>query len=335
MKRRIASLLLALVFITAIFPVKAEAALSEKVPGFTEENLKITKGDKFMLYIVNRPENVKITWSSSDKAIASVSSKGLITARKAGNTVIKATIRSNMESFDIKCNVTVRANKGDVVQKVNFYRTLVNDTVINDGKEMCIYSLNIPKLKIAGNSKATKKLNKIFSKIKKDEIKMAKTMDSSPDPEDTVALPFYRYYESLFPYHNGNLLSFIGTTYLNTGGIHPSSTICCKVFDLSSGRQVLLRDIFTDEYETVEHISLLIRKKIKAMDDTSFFWTGIEEILTDAIDDTRWYIDGDKMVLIFSPYVLTNGGVGEQIFEIDIEELKNYMNEYGKALLIQ
>jgi len=47
-----------------------------------------------------------VTWSSSDKAVATVSKKGLVTAKKAG----KATVTAKVGSKKLKCTVVVKAS---------------------------------------------------------------------------------------------------------------------------------------------------------------------------------------------------------------------------------
>lgn len=47
-------------------------------------------GDKYRLSLKNIPKNGKVTWSSTSKTKASVSKKGVVTAKKRGKATIKA-----------------------------------------------------------------------------------------------------------------------------------------------------------------------------------------------------------------------------------------------------
>lgn len=70
----------------------------------------------------------KVKWSSSNKKIAKVNSKGKVTAKKAG----KCTITAKTGSKKLKCKVTVK--KRVAVKKITISKTTLNLTVGNTAK---------------------------------------------------------------------------------------------------------------------------------------------------------------------------------------------------------
>lgn len=94
----------AMVLTTAVVPASA----AEK-PALNKTKLTMTVGDTATLKVKNAAKNEKITWASKKKTVAAVSSKGKVTAKKAGKTVVSATLKKTGKT--LKCNVTVKASE--------------------------------------------------------------------------------------------------------------------------------------------------------------------------------------------------------------------------------
>lgn len=83
--------------------------------------LKITKGNSKTIAVQKVPTKTKKSFVSLDKKIASVSSKGVVKAKKAGKTTIKITLIYNKKKVVKKCKIVVKnsttstvTNKPDV-----------------------------------------------------------------------------------------------------------------------------------------------------------------------------------------------------------------------------
>lgn len=94
----------AMVLTTAVVPASA----AEK-PALNKTKLTMTVGDTATLKVKNAAKKEKITWASKKKTVAAVSSKGKVTAKKAGKTVVSATLKKTGKT--LKCNVTVKASE--------------------------------------------------------------------------------------------------------------------------------------------------------------------------------------------------------------------------------
>ena len=81
--------------------VKAKPA---KKVSISKKSASMTVGSKLTLKLKNAKAS-KVKWSSSNKKIATVSSKGVVTAKKKG----KATITAKYGSKKYKCTITVKA----------------------------------------------------------------------------------------------------------------------------------------------------------------------------------------------------------------------------------
>ena len=84
-----------------IFGVDVEKILAT----ISDSSATISVGFTKKLKVDNTKE--KVTWSSSKKSVATVSSKGVVTAKKAGTTTITAKTKSGQK---LTCKITVKAN---------------------------------------------------------------------------------------------------------------------------------------------------------------------------------------------------------------------------------
>lgn len=179
---------------------KGEAA------AISNTKLTVTEGFSHKLSVTNATGNV--SWSTSNKNVATVSSDGLVKAKKSGSVTITATLENGTE---LKCNVSVKKNvyskgklpvssvtygktgvdiykisydkKGNLVMKANILNNSYHtDTKIKNlkitvktltGKTVAVYSVKNKKINIkAGKKKAvTFTVKKKNVKIKKADLR--------------------------------------------------------------------------------------------------------------------------------------------------------------------
>lgn len=89
----------------AVGVVAAPATASAATPRLSRTRVTLTVGKSTTLKLNNAPKGKAITWSSSKKAVATVTKKGRVTAKKAGN----ATITAKVSQKKYTCKVTVKA----------------------------------------------------------------------------------------------------------------------------------------------------------------------------------------------------------------------------------
>ena len=103
------SLLLVAVMVVGLLAVpggNVQAAMKKKVQ-LNKKTVTLEVGKKVTLKLKNAPKKKKITWSSNNKKIATVSKKGVVTAKKAG----KANITAKVNGKKYVCKVTVKNKK--------------------------------------------------------------------------------------------------------------------------------------------------------------------------------------------------------------------------------
>ena len=92
--------------LTASLAASASAAPKSK-PKLSKTKVTMNVGKKTTLKVKNVSKSATIKWKSSNKKVATVSSKGKVTAKKAGTAKITATVNGKK----CTCKVTVKCTK--------------------------------------------------------------------------------------------------------------------------------------------------------------------------------------------------------------------------------
>ena len=151
--RRITSLLLVAVMVVAMLAVpgvNVQAATKKKVQ-LNTKTVTLEVGKKVTLKLKNAPKKKKITWSSNNKKIATVSKKGVVTAKKAG----KANITAKVNGKKYVCKVTVKNKKVQLNKKT---------VTLEVGKKVTLKLKNAPKKKKITWSSNNKKIATVSKK---------------------------------------------------------------------------------------------------------------------------------------------------------------------------
>lgn len=91
-----------------IFTSLAVTPAASKAPALNKTKATMEVGKTLTLKVKNTKASIK--WSSSDKSIATVSKKGVVTAKSAGNATIKAVVSKKT----LKCKITVKDAGTDI-----------------------------------------------------------------------------------------------------------------------------------------------------------------------------------------------------------------------------
>ncbi|MBO7590780.1 MAG: chitobiase/beta-hexosaminidase C-terminal domain-containing protein [Prevotella sp.] len=80
---------------------------------FTEDEVEITWGDAFTGQALTNTHSLPVTWSSTNEAVATVNSSGVVSVLKAGSTDIKATFAGNATYKSTVVGYTLTVNKAE------------------------------------------------------------------------------------------------------------------------------------------------------------------------------------------------------------------------------
>ena len=108
---------LAVVLATVLIPVPAKAAAAD---AFVVSSYTMAKGEKWTLNVYNA-DNAKISYKSSKKSVATVSKKGVVTAKKAGSATITVTVKDSEGTYQATTKIKVKSKvtTADVIKRLN------------------------------------------------------------------------------------------------------------------------------------------------------------------------------------------------------------------------
>jgi len=115
-----------MVALSVIIFTKPTSAAAE--PALNKTSRKILIGETYNLNIKNKIKGSKYVWTSSDKKIATVDSRGIVTAKKKGEATITCTITTkDKKKYVLDCKVTV-------IEPASFFRIKNKVTALNLGQ---------------------------------------------------------------------------------------------------------------------------------------------------------------------------------------------------------
>lgn len=144
----------------------AVSACAASVPKLNQTSATVIVGKKISLKVLNTKE--KVSWSSSNKKIATVSSSGVVKGKKAGNVKITAKVSSKV----LTCNVKVQNADAEAVE-LQITGSNGGDFVAGESEAKVSFKLNNTSTAVQakilddeGEAVYTKK----FSKCKKNKV---------------------------------------------------------------------------------------------------------------------------------------------------------------------
>ena len=117
--KRVISLIMVLLLVVTLIPKTVSAAVK-----LNKTVISLTEGDTFALKVSGSKSSVK--WTTSKKSVATVSTKGVVTAKKAGSATITATVSKKKYT----CKVTVIEKFNAILKNTNKYPVSLDATLV-------------------------------------------------------------------------------------------------------------------------------------------------------------------------------------------------------------
>ncbi len=124
-------------------------------------------------------------------------------------------------------------------------------------------------------------------------------------------------------YNGSKLLSVEQRGYLFTGGAHGNTLYKVSTFDLTTGNELQLADLFKPGSNYLERINKIVAKKVAAQPEKFF---GPVEVK----DGDQFYFDGKVLVITYAPYEVAPYAAGVVTFVIPAGQLSDIMADNVK-----
>ncbi|MGL4654760.1 MAG: DUF3298 domain-containing protein [Sarcina sp.] len=157
----------------------------------------------------------------------------------------------------------------------------------------------------------------IFNKIDDDITKWSDKLINEAkadlfDPKYVVNSSFH------VPYNANNLLSLNVMNYFYAGGAHGLSTLHAYNYDVKTGKELMLKDFFTDGYDYKTLINNKIKKYMSEDKDTYF--SGGQEF-KGISDKQEFYLSNQGITVYFQAYDIAPYAAGIRYFLIPKAEM--------------
>ncbi|WP_100399171.1 RsiV family protein [Bacillus sp. FJAT-44742] len=121
-----------------------------------------------------------------------------------------------------------------------------------------------------------------------------------------------------------NVLSLtLGSEAMMPGMAHPASAFSSLTFDLQTGEEYELKDLFLPGSPYTERLSLLVNEQIEELQIPVF------ETPVTVSENQDFYIADKSLVIFFQRYSISPGYAGYPMFPIPIYKLDDIINKEG------
>lgn len=171
-----------------------------------------------------------------------------------------------------------------------------------------------------------------FSKVKEQSKQYEDYYNglTSKEKENTIKYQFEIDTDSEVSYNKNNLISIPITTYEFTGGAHGMTYLTSFNYNLATGDEIKLKDIFKKDVDYVKIANKYISSQI-AKDKDNFFYNdpGIKGFTTIS-SNQEFYITDDGIVIYFPLYSIAPYSTGIPKFKMTYKEFGKYLIDLDK-----
>ncbi|MBP3930956.1 MAG: DUF3298 and DUF4163 domain-containing protein [Peptostreptococcaceae bacterium] len=214
----------------------------------------------------------------------------------------------------------------------------IEEKTDNENTELFKADIKYPYLKIKNNynkkddtqSKIIENINSVIidtvttakDKIKKDSEEYKKSYEADSNKNNTIKYQYEAVYNYKTTYNKNNILSIPLTMYEFTGGAHGLTNIKSFNYDLVTGKELKLEDLFKANSNYKEFINKHIEEEI--VKQPEIYFQG-QDGFSSIKDNQDFYISDEGIVIYFSLYDIAPYSSGIPMFTITWDEIIDYL----------
>jgi hypothetical protein len=125
-------------------------------------------------------------------------------------------------------------------------------------------------------------------------------------------------------YNKNGYLSITVDFYMYTGGAHGMTDRVAYNYDLNTGEELKLSDLFNKDFDYKDFINKEILKQMKTNEDMYFHDEGGFKTIS---DEQRFYLADGNIAIYFSQYEIAPYAAGIPEFKIPLSSIKENLKE--------
>ena len=243
---------------------------------------------------------------------------------KEANFISKQNVDLSFYKYKPICiNDSFNVQMKKIVENSEFFKTdmsypllKIEDKYINKKGYKCKVIENI-------NKQICNYVVDFSEKVKQESEEYKKQYEDifSKSGQDYVKYKYEAYSDYQVTYNKDNLISIPIKTYKFTGGAHGITYLKSYNYDLLSGKEIKLKDVFKKDVDYKEIVNSFIKDEIEKNKDIYF---SNSEGFKGISDNQDFYIDNDGIVVYFQVYDIAPYYVGIPRFKMTCEEFGKY-----------
>lgn len=165
-----------------------------------------------------------------------------------------------------------------------------------------------------------KKIEDSFNNVIKERVDEYKNLYNRNDTDDkeTLKQTIFVDYEILRKEKDYISLKLIISLYTE-GAAHPNNFLDSITFDLETGSELRLKDLFKEDSDYEKTLNEVLNEKVKELEYELFEeYKGLEE-------HQQFYLTDNGLAIYYQPYVYTPHAVGPLILEVPFAEIKDIL----------
>lgn len=208
-----------------------------------------------------------------------------------------------------------------VLQRVDENDIIINTVSKNSETRNLKLSLQYPELSGLKNAEVESRLNSMFAALAKEAGERGlQTAEEMAEEQLARGIKAEVYYDYRVEYNQKGIISIVLSDYIYSGGAHGLTVQSSYTFDLETGTEYELKDLFKAGTDYVSIISGEVKKQMEERELTGYV-TAFEAIRP----DQDFFLSNSGLVVYFQAYEYTPYAAGIPEFELDFPSTGKYL----------
>jgi hypothetical protein len=299
---------------------------------------KVWEGELFLpLRAISEELQYDVQWFGDKKEIKVSKPEKSISLSLSGNKIVvnnheayipggyrlingRTYLRQDSFSDDLGLKVVWdKVNNKVILQEVKENSFTINTKKENSETQTLKLTLQYPELKGLDNAEVQNELNSLFARLAGEAKARGQEVEQYIGQDEiTRHIKAEVYFDYQVKYNQSGLLSIVFMDYLYSGGAHGGTVQSSYTFDLKTGKEYEIKDLFKDGSDYISIISSEVKKQMQEREMTVLL-APFDSIKA----DQDYYLSNNTVVVYFQQYEYLPYAYGIPEFAVDFSLMKD------------